>query len=34
VQDAEPPLGKCRWRIVLTSRTLTRRSHKADGAEQ
>src|SRR6266480_4441537 len=34
VQDAEPPLGECRGRIVLTSRNLTRRSHKADGAER
>ena len=34
VQDAEPPLGECRWRIVLTSCNLTRRSHKADGAKR
>jgi len=34
VQNAEPPLGECRWRIVVASRNLTRRSHKADGAER
>ena len=27
VQDAEPPLGECRWRIALASRNLARRSH-------